>query len=422
MEDNNKDTKNEEFKVVDAEVVYEEPSDKKSRTKKAKKIEGKQTKETQESVDDKKIDIEKIKDNKFFEWFSNNSKSILLFVLGFMFAIIFVFSFKGVMLRVSNVEVEFQDKGLEAGIKKVYDSTVYIENYKNGKLYVSGTGFVYKKDSGKGYILTNYHVVSGSSSLKVTFSDDTVVDAKYVGGDQYLDVAVISVKDDAVKQVAKLGSSADSALGNTVFTVGSPVGDEYRGTVTRGILSGKDRLVTVAVNGGVNDYVMKLLQTDAAMNPGNSGGPLCNASGEVIGMNSLKLVKNEVEGMGFAISIEDIMAHIDSFEKSDKVKRPYLGISMVNLENQDALEHYGLDKKINTKLEKGVVIESVQNGTSAYGKFKAGDIIIKLNNADIDDMAYLRYELFKHEVGDKVTFTVERDGKLRDVVINLREK
>ena len=326
------------------------------------------------------------------------------------------------MLKSSSFDVELHDEGLNLGIKNIYDATVYIENYKNEKLSVSGTGFVYKKDSGKGYILTNYHVVNGSTSLKVTFSDDSKVNAKFVGGDEYSDIAVISVDDSAVKQVAKLGSSVSSVLGDTVFTVGSPVGDEYRGTVTRGILSGKDRLVSVAVSGGVNDYVMKLLQTDAAMNPGNSGGPLCNVNGEVIGMNSLKLVKNEVEGMGFAISIEDIKSHLDTFENKGKIKRPYLGISMINLENQEAMEYYGLSKKVDTKLEKGVVVEEVQSGTSADGKLMTGDIVIKLNGTKVDNMAYLRYELFKNEVGDKVVFTVERDGKLVDVASVLKEK
>lgn len=392
---------NEATKLIETEVVYEEKSDKNKREQRKDFVN---------------------KSSEKSNWLGKNFKYILLFVLGFVFAIIFIFCFKEVILKSSSVEVDLHDNGINLGIKKVYDATVYIENYKNGKLFVSGTGFVYKKESGKGYILTNYHVVNGSTSLKVTFSDDSKVIAKYVGGDEYSDIAVISVDDSAVKQVTKLGSSASSVLGDTVFTVGSPVGDEYRGTVTRGILSGKDRLVSVAVGGGVNDYVMKLLQTDAAMNPGNSGGPLCNVNGEVIGMNSLKLVKNEVEGMGFAISIEDINGHLDTFEKGEKIKRPYLGISMINLENKEAMEYYGLSKKVDTKLEKGVVIEEVQSGTSADGKLMAGDIIIKLNGTKVDNMAYLRYELFKHEVGDKVVFTVERDDKLVDVTINLKEK
>lgn len=353
---------------------------------------------------------------------NNKLKYIIAFMLGIVVTI-GLFSFiNNVFVKDSMLNVKISDNGINASINKIYDATVYIENYKDNKLMASGTGFVYKTDNGKGYILTNHHVVDGNTSLKVTFSDNNSSDAKYLGGDEYLDIAVISVDEKKVRQVAKLGSSDKSVLGDTVFTIGSPVGDEYRGTVTRGILSGKDRLVTVSVGGGVNDYVMKLIQTDAAMNPGNSGGPLCNVNGEVIGMNSLKLVKNEVEGMGFAIPVEDILTHIDTFEKGSKIKRPYLGIAMINLENADAMSYYGLSKKVNTKLEKGVVVESVQKNASAYGKLESGDIVIKVNNTEIDDMAYFRYELFKHEVGDKITLTVERDGKLKDVTIVLKEK
>lgn len=353
---------------------------------------------------------------------SNKLKYVFVFLLG-MIVTIGLFSFiNNVFVEDSNLRVKISDNGINAGVNKIYDATVYIENYKDKKIVASGTGFVYKTEKGKGYILTNYHVVNGNTSLKVTFSDNNSVDAKYLGGDEYLDIAVISVDDSKVKQVATLGSSSESVLGDTVFTVGSPVGDEYRGTVTRGILSGKDRLVTVSVNGGVNDYVMKLIQTDAAMNPGNSGGPLCNVNGEVIGMNSLKLVKNEVEGMGFAIPAEDILTHIDTFEKGKVIKRPYLGVAIINLNNNDAVKYYGLTEKIDTKLENGVVVESVEENSSAFGKLESGDIIVRVNNVEVEDMAYFRYELFKYEVGDKITLTVERDGKLKDVSIVLKGK
>lgn len=352
----------------------------------------------------------------------NKLKYVFVFLLG-MIVTIGLFSFiNNVFVEDSNLRVKISDNGISAGVNKIYDATVYIENYKDKKIVASGTGFVYKTEKGKGYILTNYHVVNGNTSLKVTFSDNNSVDAKYLGGDEYLDIAVISVDEKKVRQVAVLGSSSESVLGDTVFTVGSPVGDEYRGTVTRGILSGKDRLVTVSVNGGVNDYVMKLIQTDAAMNPGNSGGPLCNVNGEVIGMNSLKLVKNEVEGMGFAIPAEDILTHIDTFEKGKVIKRPYLGVAIINLNNNDAVKYYGLTEKIDTKLENGVVVESVEENSSAFGKLESGDIIVRVNNVEVEDMAYFRYELFKYEVGDKITLTVERDGKLKDVSIVLKGK
>ena len=392
-----------EEKVTDAEIVVKEDVSKENKN------------------NDDKTKYEEVKIDRGPNFFIKNWKYIVIFLFGVVLTI-FVISSVGGFSNDVNTSVTVNDNGIGTGINKVYDATVYIENYKGDKVNVSGTGFIYKKDSGKAYILTNYHVVGDNTSLEVTLSDDKKVDAKYVGGDQYLDIAVISISSSSVKQVAKLGSSSKAILGDTVFTVGSPVGDEYRGTVTRGILSGKDRLVAVSVSGGTEDYVMRLLQTDAAMNPGNSGGRLCNANGEVIGMNSLKLVKNEVEGMGFAISIEDILAHIDTFEKGDAIKRPYLGISMVNLNNKDAVSYYGLSKKIDTKLEKGVVVESVQKGTSADGKLEIGDIVVKVDRKDVDNMAYFRYELFKHEVGDKVTLTIERDGKLKDVVITLKAK
>lgn len=392
-----------EEKVTDAEIVVKEDVSKENKN------------------NDDKTKYEEVKIDRGPNFFVKNWKYIVIFLFGVVLTI-FVISSVGGFSNDVNTSVTVNDNGIGTGINKVYDATVYIENYKGDKVNVSGTGFIYKKDSGKAYILTNYHVVGDNTSLEVTLSDDKKVDAKYVGGDQYLDIAVISISSSSVKQVVKLGSSSKAILGDTVFTVGSPVGDEYRGTVTRGILSGKDRLVAVSVSGGTEDYVMRLLQTDAAMNPGNSGGPLCNANGEVIGMNSLKLVKNEVEGMGFAISIEDILAHIDTFEKGDAIKRPYLGISMVNLNNKDAVSYYGLSKKIDTKLEKGVVVESVQKGTSADGKLEIGDIVVKVDRKDVDNMAYFRYELFKHEVGDKVTLTIERDGKLKDVVITLKAK
>ena len=363
---------------------------------------------------------EEVKFDDSLGFFRKNYKYIIVFVFGVLLTVFVISCLGGFSSK--SVSSSVSDSAIGQGISNIYDATVYIENYKDKKVHVTGTGFVYKKDSGKAYILTNYHVVANNSSLKVVLSDDKRLDATFVGGDEYLDIAVISVSSSSVKQVAKIGSSTKVILGDTVFTVGSPVGDEYRGTVTRGILSGNDRLVTVSVSGGADDYVMRLLQTDAAMNPGNSGGPLCNASGEVIGMNSLKLVKNEVEGMGFAIPIEDIMSYVKTFEKDKSLKRPYLGISMINLSNTAAVKHYNLDKVINTKLEKGVVVESVEKRSSSDGKLERGDIVIKLDNKSTDDMAYFRYELFKHEVGDKITLTVERKGKLKDVIITLREK
>ena len=351
----------------------------------------------------------------------NKFKYIMFFLLGMVIAFAGFYCFNDYLVS-DKKTVAVNEEQLSVGIDKVYDSVVYIENYRAGKLYTSGTGFVYKSDDDNGYILTNYHVVSGNTSIKVTLSNDKVVDAKYLGGDEYLDVACLAIDEKDVLDVADLGSSTDTKLGATLFTVGTPVGDEYRGTVTRGILSGKDRLVSVSTSGNGEDYVMNVLQTDAAMNPGNSGGPLCDINGKVIGINSLKLVKDEVEGMAFAISIESVKDHLSTFEEGKSINRPYLGVAIFNLENKETLEYYGFADKIDTDLDEGVVVQSVEKDGSASGKLEAGDIVVKVNGEDVSNVAYFRYELFKNEVGDKVTITVERDGKLKDVNMVLKGK
>ena len=309
---------------------------------------------------------------------------------------------------------------ISAGINRISDATVYIENFNGSELVTTGSGFVYKKSKGNAYILTSYRVISGSDYIKVTFSNDIDADAKYVGGDQYYDIAVLSVPAAKAKEVAKIGSAKKMSLGAKVFTIGSPAGDEYRGTVTRGVLSGKDRLVKTSTES--DSRTIKLLQTDTAMDYGNDGGPLCNSRGAVIGMNSSNVVKDEIKGTNFAISIEDIMRKVKSFEKGNTTQKPYIGITMVNLSDTSSLDYYGLSKKINTQLSKGVVVESVVSGSSASGKLKVADIITKINDNSVDNMAYLRYELSNHSVGDKVVFTVERNGKLRNITIKLGSK
>lgn len=380
-------------------------------------------------VDSSEIIEEKIvheKVNVFKEMNSNDNKFkyAIVFILGFVIAFAGFYCFNDYLVSKSGTSVRISEEELTSGINNIYDAVVYIETYQDDKKDVSssGTGFVYKKENGKGYIVTNYHVVEDAKSLKVVMSDGKKVTAKYLGGDEYLDVACIEIDDKYVSKVAKIGKSSELSLGATLFTVGTPVGDQFRGTVTRGILSGKDRFVSVSVAGGMEDYIMKVIQTDAAMNPGNSGGPLCNVNGEVIGINSLKLVKNEIEGMGFAIAIEDALGHLPSFEKGKAIERPYLGISIFNLDGKNSLKQYKMDDKINTKLEKGIVIKDVEKGSSSFGKLLPGDIVIKVNHVKVDTIAYFRYELFKNEVGDNVTITVERDGKIKDVVVFLKGK
>lgn len=315
-------------------------------------------------------------------------------------------------------KVTVDEKGISAAVDKIYDAVVLVENYKNKTLTGTGTGFVYKVDNKHGYILTNYHVINGNTELKVMLSDSTKIDAKYLGGDEYLDIAVLAIDKDKVLKVAEIAKTSGK-LGDTVFTVGTPVDYRYQGTVTRGILSGKDRLVEVGNPYNSNEsYVMKVLQTDAAVNPGNSGGPLVNANGEVIGIISLKFAKEEIEGMGFAIAIEDIMTHIQTFEKGEEVKRPFLGVSIVNVTDRYKLYQLGIN--VDTQIREGVAVVSVEKKSSVDGVLKAGDVITKIDKDDVINTAYLRYELFKHKIGDTIKITYIRDGKTLTSKVTLK--
>ena len=307
-----------------------------------------------------------------------------------------------------------------SSLDKASDATVYIENYNGTELATSGSGFVYKKNKGSAYILTNYHVVSGSTSIRVVFSDDNKADATFVGGDQNADIAVISVSAVKAKRVAKLGSSRKLKVGSPVFAIGSPAGAKFKNTVTSGIISGKNRLVSVS-NGG-SSHNIKLLQTDAAMDYGNAGGPLCNNKGQVIGMNSPQLVKENLKGTNFAISIEDVIRKVKTIKKGTVTERAYIGIKMINLSDDSSLDYYGLISKLNTKLTRGVVVESIVANSPADGKLKVADIITKINDEDVDNIAYLRYVLSKYNAGDKITLVVERNGKFKTLSIILGAK
>lgn len=304
-------------------------------------------------------------------------------------------------------KISITENSISDAVDKIYDAVVLIKNYNNNKLSASGTGFVYKIDSNYGYILTNYHVIDGNTSLKVVLSNEEEITATYIGGDNYLDIAVLTIPKDNVLKVAEIGNSKNTKLGDTVFTIGSPVDIQYMGTVTKGILSGKDRLVSVTANNV--EYIMNVIQTDAAMNPGNSGGPLVNINGQVIGMNSLKLVQEKIEGMGFSIAIEDVMSNIDTIEKGEKIERPFLGINMANVTDTTAL--YRSNISVPNDITSGVVIINVVEGSSAEGVLEKGDIITKINNKTISSSAYLRYELYKYAVGEQISITFIRNNE-----------
>ena len=323
----------------------------------------------------------------------------------------------GVKTKVEK-SVTVTDKGIADGIENIYDAVVVVENYQREKLAGIGSGFIYDKE---GYIMTNHHVVEKANELKVILPSGETVAAKLVGSDEYADIAVIKIDKDFITKVAIIGSSEKAKVGDTVFTIGSPMSSSYSGTVTRGILSGKNRMVEVSVSSASNDWIMNVMQTDAAINPGNSGGPLCNVSGEVIGINSMKIVQSEIEGIGFAIPIEDALEYANKIVKGIEIKRAYLGISMGDI-STSAYQLYRNGITLDSSITSGVVVfDVVSNGPSDKAGIEKGDVIVKIGDVNVNNVAELRYYLYKNKPNDKVEVSVIRGNNTKTFKVTLGE-
>lgn len=316
-------------------------------------------------------------------------------------------------------EVTVNENGIADAVEKVYDAVVVVETYRRNTLVATGTGVIFKQDNNKYYVMTNYHVIEDGTTIKIVLTDGNRYEVNVDGGDIYSDIAVLSFDSKEDYTIAEMGSSTDARVGDTTFTVGAPLdADTYSWTVTRGILSGKDRMIEVSTSNTLynsNDYIMKVLQTDAAINSGNSGGPLCNSNGQVIGITNMKLVSDGVEGMGFAIPIEDAIDFANKIINGEDITRPKIGISMVALAGASI---YGVD--IPDNVENGVAVLSVNSGSSAeVAGLERGDIITEFDNVKIESVAQLKYELYRHNVGDVVTIKINRHGSIKDLQMTL---
>ena len=335
--------------------------------------------------------------------------------------------FNKTVVNKTEKEVTITDKGIADAVEKMYDATVVVKVGEQSW----GSGVVYKKDDKFGYILTNHHVVDGAKDITIMFTDMSETPGTLVGSDEHADVAVVKVDVNKIKQVADIGSSEDLKLGDTVFAVGTPINLAYSFTVTRGILSGKDRIVAMSSKetGYYQSYTtdvwyMRLIQIDASINSGNSGGPLANSNGEIIGITNSKLSGSgsyyssgaAIENMGFAIPIEDALSVAEQLEKNGKVTRPFLGVSMTTIEEAP---RYGI--KIPENAKSGAVVAEISKGSAAeQAGIKSGDIIIKIDDHEVKDYMYLKYYLHRYSVGDNVTFTVLRDGKELELKATLK--
>lgn len=298
---------------------------------------------------------------------------------------------------------ETTETAISNSIEQVFDAVVTVRSYYNGQTIGTGSGFVYKLEN-KGYILTNNHVISSATNVDVILQSGEVVEAEILGKDEYSDLAVLSIAKDKVLKVASLGDSDNIYLGETVFTVGSPMGEDYSGSVTKGIVSAKERTVET------DSIVTKVIQTDAAINPGNSGGPLVSLSGEVIGITSMKLSDKDIEGMGFAIPINEAKTYATYLEKGKKVSRPYLGVSFIDVNDKYKLYYYRIN--VDRNITEGLVVASIEkNSNLAKAGIDVGDVILKLNDDKITSISKLRYYLYQYNIGDEVKITYYRNGK-----------
>lgn len=334
--------------------------------------------------------------------------------------------------NITKKEVTVTDEGIADAVDKLYDATVIVKVGSNNQVSGWGSGVVYKTDDNYGYILTNHHVIDDAKTIVVEFSDGSEASATLVGSDEYSDIAVVKIPSNKVIAVAEIGKSEDLRVGDTVFAIGTPVSLEYSFTVTRGILSGKNRLVemtssssnygSIFGNNTGDTWYMNLLQIDASINSGNSGGPLANCNGQVVGITNSKLSSSysstSIENMGFAIPIEDALSVAELVESSgsSNAKKPTLGISMTTIEGA-SYNGITLPDSITTG---AVVAEVMDDSNASRAGLKKGDVIIKFNNKDIEDYRHLKYYLYKCNIGDKVSVTYIRDGKEKTTEITLK--
>ena len=363
-------------------------------------------------------------------------KKILYIVLAVLFVLVsadIILTINKEIIQTTNItktekEVTVTDKGIADAVDELMDATVIVEITNGGQVTGWGSGFVYKTDDSNAYIITNYHVTDNYREVTIEFTDASTTTGKVIGGDEYTDVSVIKVDKNSIKKTAKIGTTTDLRSGDTVFAIGTPVSMNLKFTVTRGILSGKDRLLPMTSSSNSNifgnyntnaeSWYINLLQIDASINSGNSGGPLANSNGEVIGITNSKLSSSSIENIGFAVPIEDVENVANQVIEKGEVSRPYAGVGLAEI-----VQAYKAGLIDTYEGLSGIVIGTVEdNSPAAKAGLKKGDIITKINDHVITSVNYFKYYLNRYKVGDKVTISYTRDGKDNTTELELGKK
>src|SRR5690625_559545 len=288
----------------------------------------------------------------------------------------------------------------------------------------TGSGVIYKKDNDYAYIVTNNHVVEQADVVEIIFKDETNLEAEILGTDLFSDLAVLRVDGEQIDKVIEMGTSDSLKVGEPAIAIGNPLGHMFAGSVTQGIISGKQRTIPQDFNqDGRADWQAEVIQTDAAINPGNSGGALINIEGQLIGINSMKINQAIAQGIGFAIPIDTAKPIIEELEIKGTVTRPYLGVEIYSLDEVPKAE-WKNTLRLPEDVEGGVYIWSVEPSSPAS---EAGierlDVITSFAGEEVEDLLRLRQILYEEkEVGDEIEVVFYRDGEKKKVQLTLGEQ
>lgn len=293
----------------------------------------------------------------------------------------------------------------------------------SGNVNTTGSGVIYKRDGNQYYVVTNHHVVEDATNIQIQFSDGTTQYVDLLGVETLVDIAVLKFNSTDPHQTASFGSSDDLKKGEFITAVGNPSGFDYFNTMTFGVVSGLNRYFDID-DDGTRDMFVNYIQHDAAINAGNSGGALFNMYGEIVGINTLKLVDYSIEGMGFAIPaslVELIVGDIEAFGFSNR--KPMLGITFIDIAtNRDALIASG--EIIPDEITSGFFIQEVVANASVDGYVLPGDIVIQIGDVVIENTGQFVEGFSQYLIGDIIDIVVYRDGQnvtLSDIELKGRE-
>lgn len=322
------------------------------------------------------------------------------------------------------------DTATVRAVEKVENSVVGVINIRRSANWMNqenvesgeGSGVIFEKKNGKAHIITNYHVIDGADKLEVALPNGDKVDAKILGADQLTDLAVLEIDGSKINTIAELGDSKALKVGEPAIAIGNPLGLKFSRTVTQGIISSTDRSMPIDVNNdNQTDWEMDVIQTDAAINPGNSGGALVNIYGQVIGINSMKIAQSGVEGLGFAIPINDVKKITAELIQHGKLDRAYIGVQPYDLANVPRY-HWKETLNLPDNVKEGVVVMGDVAKFSPAGKagLRQYDVIVQLDDQSIATGAQLRkYLTLNKQPGDSVQVTYYRDGFKKTATVKL---